>query len=125
MIAKRSDLGRIQEIHDVIVQAQAQMSELGITKERFLNPLSAQDDLIAEGITNRILRITEEAGHIDDEVAARYGFDRRGAVGVRNRLAHVYGEVDRDILWQVIEEDFDALLASCQSFCDDNGLELE
>ena len=58
------------------------------------------------------------------DVARQYGFDTKGASGVRNRLAHAYGEVDREILWQVIAEDFDALLGSCRAYCDDRGLEL-
>ena len=73
---------------------------------------------------NRVLRVTEEAGRIDDAVAAKHGFDTSGARGVRNRLAHVYGDVDREIIWQVIEQDFEALLDACQSYCDDEGVEL-
>ena len=48
---------------------------------------------------NRVFRIVEEAGKISDSVADEYGFERRGASVVRNRLAHAYGEVDRDIIW--------------------------
>ena len=43
---------------------------------------------------------------------------------MRNRLAHAYGEVDREILWEVISEDFDELLSSCRAYCDEKGLEL-
>lgn len=100
------------------------MRELGFSKERFLEPDSTEDDLIAEGIINRVLRVSEEAGRISDDIARHYGFDTKGASGVRNRLAHAYGEVDREIIWQVISEDFDELIASCRAYCDDNGLEL-
>lgn len=124
MNAKRSDLGRIQEIFDVVTQTQRQMRELGFSRERFIGPTSTEDDLIAEGIINRVLRVAEEAGRIDPDIAREYGFDTKGASGVRNRLAHAYGEVDRDILWQVVTEDFDSLLRSCQAYCDDRGLEL-
>ncbi len=124
MTAKSSDYGRIQEIFDVVTQTQRQMVELGFTHERFLDPTTTEDDLIAEGIINRVLRVSEEAGRISKDVAGRYGFDTKGASGVRNRLAHAYGEVDREILWQVIEEDFNDLLNSCQAYCDDFGLEL-
>ena len=124
MTAKPSDLGRIQEIFDVVTQTQRQLVELGFSRERFLSPTTTEDDLIAEGIVNRVLHVAEEAGRISDEVARRYGFDTRGTCGVRNRLAHAYGEVDREILWQVVAEDFDALLDSCHAYCDDQGLEL-
>ena len=124
MSAKRDDLARIQEIYDVSVQTLSQMKEIGFSRERFLDPSGPEDDLIAEGILNRVLRVTEEAGHISDEVAKRYGFDRRGATDVRNRLAHAYGEVDREIIWQVLTEDFDALVHACRAYCDDRGYEL-
>ena len=124
MTAKPSDLGRIQEIFDVVTQTQNQMGELGFSRERFMNPATAEDDLIAEGVINRVLRVAEEAGRISDDVASQSGFDTKGASGVRNRLAHAYGEVDREILWQVIAEDFDALLGSCRAYCEDRGLEL-
>ena len=74
---------------------------------------------------NRVLRVTEEAGRIDDATAAEYGFDSSGARGIRNRLAHVYGDVDREIIWQVVEEDFDILLEACHAYCDAEGLELD
>ncbi len=124
MSAKPNDLGRIQEIFDVVTQTQRQMSELAFTRERFLSPASTEEDLISEGIINRVLRVTEEAGRISDEVSRAYGFDTKGAAGVRNRLAHAYGEVDREILWEVISRDFDELLSSCRAYCDDKGLEL-
>lgn len=125
MSAKKDDLGKIQEIYDVICQTQRQMEELGFTRERFVSPASTEDDLIAEGILNRVLRVTEEAGHLQDDTASRFGFDRAGASGVRNRLAHAYGEVDREMIWDVIATDFDALVRACESFCDENGYALQ
>lgn len=124
MNAKRDDLSRVQEIYDVVCQTQRQISSLGFNKERFVDPQGDEDDLIAEGILNRVLRITEEAGHIDDDKAMEYGFDRHAVLGVRNRLAHAYGEVDREIIWSVIDQDFDALLKACVSFCEDNGADI-
>lgn len=124
MSAKGSDLARIQEIWDIGVQTQSQIASLGFTRNRFLEPQSDVDDLIGEGIMNRVLRITEEAGRISEEVAKEYGFERQAASGVRNRLAHAYGEVDREIIWQVLECDLPALLKACQSYCDDQGLDL-
>ena len=70
---------------------------------------------------NRVLRVTEEVGRLSDEVSQRYGFEKHAVLGVRNRLAHAYGDVDREIIWAVIEHDFDELLASCALYCEDNG----
>lgn len=124
MNAKLTDLARIQEIFEVITETQRQIFSLKINKNRFINPSNDTDDLIAEGILNRVLRITEEAGYIFDEIAEKYGFDRHGVRGVRNRLAHAYGEVDREIIWNVIQEDFDSLIASCKAFSEDEGIDL-
>lgn len=124
MNAKSTDLARIQEIYDVIQETRRQISALDITEDKFLNPSNDTEDLISEGILNRVLRVTEEAGSISDEVMQQYGFDRYGVRGVRNRLAHAYGEVDREIIWNVIKGDFDSLLESCIKFCEDSGLEL-
>lgn len=125
MSAKSSDLARLHEIYDVITQTKRQIAALGFSGDRFVSPLTDEDDLMAEGIMNRVLRVTEEAGRLSDEVVVAYGFDRHGVSGVRNRLAHAYGDVDRDIIWSVIEEDFDELLDSCARYCEDNSIELE
>lgn len=125
MSAKVNDFARIQEIYDVVTETQRQIRALGITKPQFVNPESDADDLIAEGIMNRVFRVTEEAGRISEKVSDEYNFDRHGVHGVRNRLAHAYGEVDREIIWNAIQHDFDDLLQSCRRFCDDMGVDLE
>lgn len=124
MNAKSSDLARIQEIWDVGTQTKRQIASLGFTRERFLDPADDVDDLIAEGLMNRVFRICEEAGRVSDRVAGVYGFDRHAASGVRNRLAHAYGEVDRAIIWEVIECDLDALLEACRAYCSEEGIGL-
>ena len=73
---------------------------------------------------NRVFRICEETGKLSDSIAEGYGFERHAASGVRNRLAHAYGEVDRDIIWEVISSDLKELLGSCRRYCDDMGLDL-
>ena len=125
MNAKRTDLSKIQEIYDVVLQTQRQMNALGFSKEQFLQPSNDQEDLIAEGVMNRVFRVTEEAGRLSMELAERYGFDTVAIRGVRNRLAHAYGEVDREIIWTIIEREFPLLLDSCRRFCEDEGLSLD
>ena len=125
MNAKVNDFARIQEIYDVVTETQRQIRILNITKQQFINPKNDADDLIPEGILNRVLRVTEEAGCISDKVSKEYNFDRHAVRGVRNRLAHAYGEVDREIIWNVIQYDFDELLQSCKRFCEDMGIDLK
>lgn len=125
MSAKATDLARIQEMFDLITETQGQIERLGITEERFKRPATDADRLFSEAIMNRVLRVTEEAGSLSDEALAHYEFERRAIKGVRNRLAHVYGDVDTDIVWDVAQGDFPKLLEGCQAYCDDLGLELE
>ena len=124
MSAKSDDLSRIQEIHDVITQTKEQIKQISFSKERFANPKTAQDDLIAEGIMNRVFRVAEEAGKLSDAVIGNFGIERRSILGVRNRLAHAYGDVDKDIVWAVLENDFEDLLEACQDYCDEQGIDL-
>lgn len=124
MSAKKSELGRIQEVYDIIARTRSQIASTQFTKERFLNPANDEDDLMAEGILNRVLRLTEELGYIEEATAKKYAFNDKGARGIRNRLAHAYGEVDREIVWGVIENDFDEIIDGCAAYCGDTGIEL-
>ena len=81
MNARSDDLSRLQEIYDVVMQTKRQMSALGFTKDRFVAPATDADDLIAEGIMNRVLRVTEEAGKLSEDIAVEYGFDRHAVTG--------------------------------------------
>lgn len=124
MSAKKSELGRIQEVYDIIAKTRSQIASTQFTKGRFLDPANDEDDLMAEGILNRVLRLTEELSYIEEATAKKYAFNDKGARGIRNRLAHAYGEVDREIIWDVIENDFDEIIDGCTAYCGDIGIEL-
>lgn len=123
MNAKATDLARIQTIIELAELTNRQMAQVRMTRERFIHPQGAMEQLVVEGLTNRVFRVSEEAGRISEAVAAAYGFETAGIRGVRNRLAHVYDEVDSEILWTVLTKDFDGLLEKCYRFCEDHGLE--
>ncbi len=121
MSAKLNDILRIQEIYDVATQTLEQFESIGLTKAQFLHPGDAREDLIAEGLVNRVLRVTEEGGRLS-EVFSAYGFEMREMSGLRNRIAHAYGTVDKAIVWEVLNDEFPALVQSCERYCEDNGL---
>ncbi|MCL2882019.1 MAG: DUF86 domain-containing protein [Coriobacteriia bacterium] len=123
MSAQNSDLARIQEMFDIIEQTRRHLAEIDMTKERFLSPQNPADKLIVEGLESRVFRVTEEGGKMSEE-ALRYGFDTQEMRGMRNILAHAYGEVDQRIIWDALEKDFPALAAACQAYCTDKGIEL-
>lgn len=123
MSAKANDAQRIQEIYDVATQTLAQCEDLGLTEEQFLNPTTAQEDLVADGLVNRVLRVTEEGGKLSEEFA-EYGFEMREMSALRNRIAHAYRTIDKAIVWQVLVKEFPALVESCKHYCEEQGLYL-
>lgn len=123
MSAKENDLLRIQEIYDVVTQTLAQVKELRMTRERFVLPTSVEDELIAEGLANRVFRVTEEGGKLSD-LFSKYGFELHEMSGLRNRLAHAYGTVDMGIVWDVLVVEFPKLQKGCEQYCDEEGISL-
>lgn len=123
MSAKMSDALRVQEIFDVATQTLEQLESLGFTQDRFVDSSGAADDLIVEGLINRVLRVTEEGGKLSAPFSA-YGFEMREMSGLRNRLAHAYGTIDKDIVWQVLEDEFPKIVRACEQYAEDNGLYL-
>ena len=115
MSAKENDLLRIQEIYDVATLTLAQLEELGLAAEQFVAPGTTQEELIAEGLANRVFRVAEEGGKLSEMFKA-YGFELREMSGLRNRLAHAYGSIDMALVWGVVE--------GCERYCEDNGVAL-
>ncbi|MEI2997775.1 MAG: HepT-like ribonuclease domain-containing protein [Senegalimassilia faecalis] len=123
MSVKENDLLRIQEMYDIATQTMSQIAELEFNQERFVHAQSVQDQLIAEGLANRVFRITEEGGKLS-ELFKEYGFELREMSGLRNRLAHAYGTIDMEIVRNVLETEFPKVIEGCERYCDDNGITL-
>ena len=123
MNAKSNDIRRIQEMYTIIEQTNRSLAELQMTKDAFVLPKGVKEELIVEGLENRVFRVAEEGGQLSAEAEA-YGFDCKSMRGIRNLLAHAYGEIDRRIIWDVLKKDFPALLNSCRNYCADNNIEL-
>lgn len=123
MSAKENDLLRVQEIYDIVTKTIAQVEELSLSKESFMNPQTTQAALVAEGLSNRVFRVVEEGGKLS-EVFEKYGFELHKMNGMRNRLAHAYGTVDMGIVWDVLEIEFPKLRDACEQYCKENGLTL-
>lgn len=123
MSAKENDLLRIQEMYDIATQTMSQIDELEFNRERFVHAQTVQDQLIAEGLANRVFRITEEGGKLS-ELFKEYGFELHEMSGLRNRLAHAYGTIDMEIVRNVLETEFPKVIEGCERYCDDNGITL-
>jgi len=73
---------------------------------------SLDDDRILSLALARLVEIVgEAAGRLSAEERARYPMlPWAEIVGMRNRLVHGYDQVDLDVLWQVVTEDFAPLI---------------
>jgi uncharacterized protein with HEPN domain len=76
------------------------------TKKQFLS-----DRLLQLAIVRLVEMIGEAASRISDEYKDQHRYiDWRAMVTMRNRLVHVYFDIDLDVVWQTIAEDIPALM---------------
>lgn len=61
------------------------------------------------------LRVTEEAGKLSERSQRLHPeIEWRGIVGMRNYLAHDYGNVDRSVVWDAVTMEFPTLERACR-----------
>lgn len=123
MSARKDDPARVCEILEVIVSTQRQIEELGLTGDAFIHPSNAAEELMADGLVSRVLRVTEETGCLSSDLE-QYGVPVRSARDMRNIIAHTYRRVDRVAIWQTVVEDFPSIRAACERYCTDRGIAL-
>ena len=69
------------------------------------------DVVLAAALERFVEIIGEAAGRVSDErKLAAPNIPWRQIVGMRNRLIHGYGAVDRDVLWNVVHDDLPGLI---------------
>jgi uncharacterized protein with HEPN domain len=80
-------------------------------------------DLILTAALERFVEIVGEAASRVSEPtrAALPGVQWREIVGMRNRIVHGYGAVDRDVLWDVVEVDLPRLVEVLVTFLGERG----
>ena len=95
----------------------------GITEEAFIATDDVQTRAIADSLLMCVLRVTEEAGKLSDAVQfAHPEIDWRGIAGMRNYLAHDYGNIDRKMVWAATHEEFDGLRNACVQIIEETSL---
>ena len=125
MSAKNSDDARVLELYRVIQETKTRIEALGVTKKTFLADDSALNRAAADSLLMCVFRATEEAGSMSSETRrAHPDIEWRCISGMRNILAHDYGNVDREIIWASIEHDFPELGAFCKDYATAHGLNL-
>lgn len=120
MNARKSDSLRAQEVLDAIRETLNRIDAYGISEERFLSGDDLETRVLADALLMCVLRVTEEAGELsDDSKCLHPEIDWRGVSGMRNYLAHDYGNADRRMVWNAVNEEFEPLARACQQIIDD------
>ena len=105
------DLQRIAHIQDYCI-------EIRNTIDRYGNDYSVfdRDPDYQRSIAFSILQIGELAGKLSDEYRKATGNRIQwGPIkGMRNLVAHSYGSMSREIIWETATVDIPSLLAFCQ-----------
>lgn len=76
-----------------------------LTKEKYM-----KSDIIQLAIDMCIFQLTELSVHLDDDFKIKHlDIPWAQIKGMRNIHAHEYDKIDRNIIWNTIEHDIDAL----------------
>ena len=114
MSARKSDSIRAQEVLDTIGETFSRIEAYDISEERFISGDDIETRALADALPMCVLRVTEEAGKLSDTSKRLHPeIDWRGVAGMRNYLAHDYGNVDRRMVWEAVTEEFALLANAC------------
>jgi uncharacterized protein with HEPN domain len=70
------------------------------TKSEFLT-----DEKTYDAILMRLIALGEELSHISDDTQEKhYKQEWHLVIGLRNRVAHGYFEVDKDVIWRILTD---------------------
>lgn len=86
---------------------------LGNSYEVFEN-----DRLLQKAVTMSMLQIGELTTHLSDEFKdlTNNEMDWRNLKGLRNIVAHQYGSIQFDLVWQIKENDIPMIMDFCQKY---------
>ena len=98
---------------DMLVAARKAVTfAAGLTYEQF-----ERSDLHQNAIFKVLEIVGEAASRISANTqAARPEIPWQEIVGLRNRVVHVYFEIDLGLVWQIVREDVPALIAQLERF---------
>ena len=81
----------------------------GLDLQKFSSDLDIRD-----ACALRALQIGENAGDLSASFReAHQEIDWRAIIGLRNIIAHEYGNVDTEVLWEIVSGDIPTLKARC------------
>lgn len=81
-----------------------------------------QDRLLVLGLLKCIEIVGEAAARVNPDTQSRYPqIPWADIVGMRNRLVHVYFDIDLDRVWDTVEQDLPPLIASLEEILNAEG----
>lgn len=123
MNARPNDHLRMKEISGLCAEIKERMSALGATEELFFSPKDAIERNAVDGLYTCVYRIIEEASNLGLGTMNRYPDIPWDQIrGLRNRIAHAYGDLDAAAMWEVASRDLDSLEAASRAFLEEEGL---
>lgn len=81
------------------------------------------DENLRDAISMRLITLSELLNALSDEF-----YEENGDIpivrlrGLRNILAHAYGEINFDRLWKIVEEDYPALSGQLRKIAEDKNV---
>ncbi len=108
---ERHDLQRLEHIVDYCEDIEDALTRMNHSYENFL-----ADKMVQYAIAFSILQIGELVAKLSEELrsATRNEIDWPAVKGMRNIIAHDYGEVRLSIVWNVATGDIPILKAFCE-----------
>jgi len=100
----------IQDVLDSIKKIQVYTK--GVSKEKF-----AKNSLIVDAVARNLEIIGEASKRIPIDIKRRMpDVPWKKIIGLRNMLIHEYSGIDKEIIWDILENKLDVLAASLKPF---------
>ena len=111
------DLQRILKIRDYCLSIQDTMARFGKSPERFMGDSDYQ-----QSIAFSVLQIGELSGGLSEEYRKKTSSRIQwGPIkGMRNMVAHSYGSMDRQVIWETANMDIPTLKQFCEEQLEEN-----
>ena len=94
-MTKHDDSFYLEGIAEHILAIRSYLPE---SKQAFMD-----DSLIQDAVLMRVMALGEEISHLSEDFMSKYpGQNWHKIVGLRNRIAHGYFEVDQEVIWDTL-----------------------
>lgn len=110
MTAMPNDELSLKEIKRLIADAYRRIEVFEMTEESVVRPSSFKEEVLVDVIFMNVYRVLEEANSLSFDLKMRHRDIPWDQVrGMRNRLAHDYSHVNREVVWGTIRDNFPQL----------------